>query len=238
MTLRVWLHEGHDGEPGVEAWAPDLLGFATWAIDEPTLLRELPDKLQWHHDWLRRHGHAAPASQRNVTVAGKVTGNEILLPPDQDPATPQEIDLAIALLGASRTDLLQELAGASDELLDWDPPYRRFAPWADWRSIRANLAHIANGETQYYLRTIGHTPGRPAAPTEEPWQALLARTRAEATSFLDRLKSSPDLARCATVNFGYGDEDWSVRKVLRRMVRHELMHLKSIRRIRAAYRPA
>ena len=31
MALRVWLHEGHDGEPGCEAWALDVLGFATWA---------------------------------------------------------------------------------------------------------------------------------------------------------------------------------------------------------------
>jgi hypothetical protein len=27
----VWLHEGHDREPGCEAWAPDVLGFATGA---------------------------------------------------------------------------------------------------------------------------------------------------------------------------------------------------------------
>jgi hypothetical protein len=140
------------------------------------------------------------------------------------------------LLRASQAELLRELAGASDELLDWDPPYRRFAPWANWRSIRANLVHIANGETQYYLRTIGHTPGRPAAPAEESWEALLECTREEATRFLVGLKSALDLTRCATVNLGYGDEDWSVRKVLRRMVRHELMHLKSIRRIRAEYR--
>ena len=30
-ALRVWLHEGHDAEPGCEAWALDVLGFASWA---------------------------------------------------------------------------------------------------------------------------------------------------------------------------------------------------------------
>jgi hypothetical protein len=235
MTLRIWLHRGHDGEPGVEAWAPDLLGFATWAVDETSLLSELPEKLGWHYEWLRRHGHDTPASAADVAIVDRLTGNEILLPPDGEQASPSDIDLAIALLASSRADLLQELAGASDELLDWNPRYRRFAPWANWRSVRANLAHIANGETQYYLRAIGHEPGRPADPTES-WQTLLQRTREEATRFLLQLKAASDLARCATVNFGYGDEQWSVRKVLRRMVRHEILHLKSIRRIHAEYR--
>jgi hypothetical protein len=108
---------------------------------------------------------------------------------DGEPATPQEIDLAIELLAASRRDLLATLDGATDALLDWNPPYRRFASWADWRTIRATLAHVANGETHYYTRSIG-----------------------------------------------FGEEHWSVRKALRRMVSHEILHGKSIRRIAAAHR--
>ena len=43
------------------------------------------------------------------------------------------------------------------ENLNWhDPPYENFAAWADWRSIKANLAHIASGETHYYTKHIGY----------------------------------------------------------------------------------
>jgi len=56
---------------------------------------------------------------------------------------------------------------------------------------------------------------------------FLPAHREETVTFLRKLATSPDRAR---VNFGEG-EAWSVRKVLRRLVWHELLHLKSIRRI-------
>ena len=38
MTLRIWLQEGQDGEPGVVALGLDFLGFTTWAESEPEVL--------------------------------------------------------------------------------------------------------------------------------------------------------------------------------------------------------
>lgn len=183
-----------------------------------------------------RHGSAGtgeqpPAAFSAIEVVDRIRGNEVFFEPDREPATLEEIDQAIRLLRCSRSDLLAELEGAHDELLDWDPPYRRFASWASWRTIRATLAHIANCETHYYLRGIGYrSPSAPASP-QDHWRVALSHSRDEAFEFLTHLKSANDSARVSAA----GGEHWSVRKALRRMVWHELLHLKSIRRITDEY---
>jgi hypothetical protein len=234
--LRIWLHEGHDGDPGVVAFAPDQLGFSTWAEAAPELLAALPAKFADYAAWRARHGLpvAAPAAQPRVL--GSLTGNEILFPCDREPATPQEIDLALALLRASRADLVADLEAAPQAAFDWDPPYARFAPWADWRTVRAILAHVANGETHYYTRSIGHEPHSPPASAHGDWREFLPRSRAQATGFLERLRGSADLCRAGAVDLGMGEEWWSVRKALRRLVSHERGHAKSIRRILREHR--
>lgn len=47
MALRIWLHEGHDGEPKPVALALDFLGFSTWAGTEAELLATLEVLLHW-----------------------------------------------------------------------------------------------------------------------------------------------------------------------------------------------
>lgn len=165
-------------------------------------------------------------------------GNEILFPPDLDAARIDDIDLTIHLLFCSRADLNAQLADAPKGVIDWDPPYRRFAPWADWRTIRANLAHVANGETHYYTRNIGHQPSNPPVDPRGDWNEFLPKSRTQAVTFLEAMKSSRDLCRVRTVDHGFGEESWSVRKALRRLVSHELVHAKSIARIIRDYRAA
>jgi hypothetical protein len=233
--LRIWLHEGHDGDPGVVAFAPEQLGFSTWSPAVPELFAALPAKFADYAAWRARHGlPVAPAAE--IQVLGSLTGNEILFPSDREAATPEEIDLALALLRASRADLVADLEAAPEAALDWDPPYARFAPWADWRSVRAILAHVANGETHYYTRSIGHEPEGPPADAKGDWRVFLPESRAQATRFLERLRASSDLGRVRKIDLGMGEESWSVRKALRRLVAHERGHTKSMRRILREYR--
>jgi len=238
-AVRIWLHEGHDGEPGVEALGLDHLGFATWAESEDELRAKLPAKFAAYCNWRARHQLAVAAiDDAGLEVAGRLAGNEILFPPDREPAHPTEIELAIALLAASRADLMTLLEAAPDAALDWDPPYRRFAPWADWRSVRAILAHVANGETHYYLRNVGHEPVSSPADPRGDWRDFLPRSRSEAIGFLETMKRASDRSRIGRVDFGFGEEWWSLRKALRRMVSHELTHAKSIARILRAHAAA
>lgn len=235
MATRIWLHEGHDGEPGVEACAPDLLGFSTWAETREVLLAKLPAKLAAHRAWRERHGLPAGAIDAGFEIAGEVRGNEVLFATDREPATRAEVELALRLLDCSRADLLATLAAAPAAALDWDPPYRRFAPWASWRTIRANLAHVADAETHYYLRNIGFEPESPPVDLSGDWRAPFERARREARRALQSLATSADLSRVRTLASPSGDEDWSVRKALRRMAAHELQHAKSISRIVSAH---
>jgi hypothetical protein len=166
----------------------------------------------------------------------RFVGNEILFPPDLEPARAEDIDLTIDLLACSRADLIAQLSEAPEGALDWDPPYRRFAPWADWRTIRAKLAHVANGESHYYTRNLGHEPSDPPADPRGDWNAFLATSRAQAVTFLESAKASRDLRRVQTIDHGFGEEAWSVRKALRRLVSHERVHSKSIARILRDFR--
>jgi hypothetical protein len=237
-ALRVWLHAGHDGDPGVVALGLEHLGFSTWAETERDVLEKLPAKFAEYGAWRRAHRLPVQEDAAPIEVAGRQVGNEILFPADLEPASPAEIELAIELLAASRADLMTELEAAPEGAFDWDPPYRRFASWADWRTVRAILAHIANGETHYYARSIGHLPLASPAPASGDWRVFLRASRAEALAFLEELARSPDLHRVRSVDHGFGEEWWFVRKALRRLVSRELGHAKSIRRILREYRAA
>ena len=233
--LRIWLHEGHDGEPGVEAWAPDWLGFATWAESHAELRAKLSAKLGEYRLWRERHDVALARVDLEPEIVATEAGGELLFAPDREPATRAEVALAIRLLEASRADLLGVLDSSPPELLDWDPPYRRFAPWATWRTIRATLAHIADAETHYYLRNLGCEPEGAQVDTSGDWRAELERARAGANRALASIEASADRARVRTLELPFGREDWSVRKSLRRLVAHELQHTKSIARIARAF---
>ncbi len=236
MALRIWLHEGHDGDPGVVALGLDHLGFATYGESAEAVLARVPERFDDYARWRGRAGLPVALGDRTVEVVDARAGGEIAFAHDCEPSSPAEVSLAMALLARTRVDLLARVEPAPPAALAWDPPYRRFAEWADWRTIRANLAHVANGETHYYLRNLGHEPLAQPAQPDDDWRAYLPRMRAECIGFLETLAVSDDLLRHRTLDLGHGEETWTVRKALRRLVSHERMHTKSIARILREYR--
>lgn len=225
--MKIWLHEMTGNEFGWNAWSLQMTGFATWSTTEQEVLERVPAKLQEHLRWLRRHGLPTLELPAGVEVIQRAVGNEVLFDDDIAAASPDMIAETIELMRATRSDLLATVEPLSDEALDWEPPYKAFAPWADWRTIRQILAHIANTETHYYLTSIGYEPIMSPARRNENWRVFLSKQRTAALAFLDDLQSASDRARV----WQWGEEQWSVRKVLRRLVRHELLHWKSIKRI-------
>ena len=132
--------------------------------------------------------------------------------------------------------MLNTLEHVTDDVMDWNPPYERFAPWAKWRAIRQILVPIGAVETCYYLTPLGFSSPSPPKPVGEDWRPFLERTRREALAFLGDLSRSDDLRRVTTMKSPGGVVTyWSVKKSLRRMVWHELLHWKSICRIIRAY---
>ena len=236
MNSRVYLHRAFDeaGEAGFHAWIPSYLGFATWGETENEVLEKVPDKLLEYIRFRERFGlpYRVGSEVSEVEVAQQVSGNEILFDWDYQPVSPSLIDETIDLLHATRTDLLKLVGELSDNALDWNPPYRRFPSWANWRTIREILVHIANVETHYYLRNIGIRPTVSPADREVSWQHNLLKHRNATLEALQRLRAEQDLSR---IHFFDVHGGWSVGKVLRRLIWHERLHSKSIGRIIGVY---
>jgi len=234
--IKVWLHQAtdEDGEAGYHAWVLPYLGFATWAETECSVLEQVPHKLLEYLQFCQRRGvpFRDVSVPSKVGVVERVAGNETLFGWDYRPATPSFIDETIALLDATRSELLEVVTELPDGIFDWDPPYRHFPSWARWRTIRQILAHIANTETHYYLPNIGIQPTiSPTLDEDAPWQKDLIQHREETLEALRNLKKARDLSRIRFDDNGA----WSVRKVLRRLVWHERLHTKSISRIIKTY---
>jgi len=239
VWMQVWLVSGTEAEPGVQAWGLDHLGFATWGLTRSEVLGRVPRKLDVHLRWMAEHQLPSREGQgQRVDVVEEISGHEPLFGHDRKPATIGEIDLAMALLRASHHDLVELLNNVPDAFLSWEPPYRRFADWADWRTVAATLAHMANAESHYYLAMIGYEPQRATVTSEDDWQVYLSAVRDDTIESLALLPSSEDRARVQTRirrsrRAPAGEvEEWSVRKALRRIVRHDLLHTRSIQRIR------
>lgn len=231
--MRIWLHELTGNERGWSAWSLEHLGFATWAPEREDVLQRAPGKLAEYGRWRAEHGLEPEAmvgvgAGREVAVVEEIRGNEVAFDHDLYAAESSEIDLCLALIACTRQDLLAEVEGVDDGILDLDPPYRDFADWARWRTVRQILERIALTEVGYYLPSIGYSGPDPDSLRRLAWREQLELSRAETVSFLGRLAEEGDALRLSI-----GEEAWSVRKVLRRLVWHERLHLKSIRRILA-----
>ncbi len=237
MNSRVYLHRAFDeeGEGGHHAWIPSYLGFSTWGETEGEVVKKVPDKLLEYTRFRERSGLPCRVGSEpsEVEVAGRVSGNEILFDWDYQPVSPSLIDETIELLHATRTDLLRLVAELPENVLDWNPPYHRFSSWANWRTIREILVHIANVETHYYLPNIGIRPTISPADSEVPWEHILLRHRTVTIEALQKLKAEQDFSR---VHFFDVHGGWSLGKVLRRLIWHERLHSKSICRIIGVYR--
>lgn len=245
VAMQVWLVSGTEAEPGVQAWSLDHIGFATWGPTRSEVLDRVPRRLEVHLRWMAEHRLPSRKVQdQRLEVVEEIFGHEPLFGHDREPATIGEIDLAMAMLRATHHDLVELLNNTPDAFLDWEPPYRRFADWADWRTVDATLAHMANAESRYYLAMIGYEAQRAMVTTEDDWRDYLPSVRGDTIECLAHLRTSADRARVTTRGRKSrrapdGEvEEWSVRKALRRIARHDLLHTRSIERIRREWETA
>jgi len=244
MFIRVYV-DGPDSLGDWHAWVLDLIGCVAVAPSENESLAKVPQAIARYCEFVHRHSgrdDACDSGAGEPVVAERLVGvDEGLFDADREAASLEQIERTIDLLLWTRADLLAVLASVPEAAFDWDPPYRRYASWAQWRTIGEILAHIAICETRYYLRGIGYAPGpNPATPGNptpgsrawytalgRDWRTLLARTREETVAFLGEVARSSNHRRVHEEP-GYC---WSVRKVLRRLVWHELAHTRNISRI-------
>jgi len=128
------------------------------------------------------------------------------LPPDYATLTPEELAQERRWLDASRQAVLDALAELPPQAWDWKPGEK------EW-PLRTLVGHLGNAELYLTDKLI------------EPEHAPFDRLSVTRQAALDRLDALQDLGRVTT----FDGEDWTPRKVLRRMLEHEQEHLAQIR---------
>lgn len=178
------------------------VGAAVWSFD-PALwgsciqARTIEDAL---HAFERRHGPAV--------VVEQIEGDEQCFQRDRLPASDLEVGLTLKILTSQRRRTIRLFEGLPDALLDCDDPARQLPAWAHWGTIRANLWHIADTESRYYLPSLG-------LPSRERANDLGTELRASAAHVHVIVSRMPrDLVN-------EGTEVWTSTKLLRRLAWHE-----------------
>lgn len=231
-TYDVYLEESHGG--AALALILDLPGCFASGASRQEALEHLQQALTDYHAWLRRHDDYTPEVHGpfvfDIKEMFQITHQDdyeinSFFSPDAEPATDEDIEWALALMGWQREDMLERVNGLSEEALDWKPSHG-----LDALSIREHLDHIAQAEVWYMGRLDEKPPRIVVADLPGPTLDRFQRVRQAAVM---RVKTYPKELRGRV--FTHQGEQWSLRKALRRAVWHERDHLNQIDELLAEY---
>lgn len=207
-----------------KAWVPALPGCFCAAPTEAEAVERVSVAIDEYLGWLRRHGEEITLADANeIEVVERIEAppgrSEPCFAADRAPAAEEEIETAIRLMAFAREDLLVLVAPLPDRVLDWQPR-------PDKRCIREILAHIARADGYYRSSLLEEQPLEEAP--EERLDLTLQREKAIA-----HLRSLTTAQRAQVFHPDWPwrhneDEDWTVRKALRRFIYHERFHTRDI----------
>lgn len=210
------------------AHVAELPGCYLLAPDQPAALTALPAEVERFRVWLHEHGITPPPIAGDVFRVREViadarpwapNGAAALFAIDRRPLDDRELALHLEVLAAARADLLALLRLIPRAALDERAPGLP-------RTLRQTLAHLAGAEA-WHISRLG-----PAIDTTEPEPVRrLVDIRARAIAQLSRhARADRDLVYVPrTALSDDPEESWTLRKVLRRMIEHELLHLTDVR---------
>lgn len=227
------------GVGGAGAFVPECPGCWVFGRNPERALKKVKLAIAEWFLWLKRHGEPAPEVddfELDVAEVLRVTYNPVeagkpepLFWSEVLPVEEGDITRTIRLMEYSRSDLLHLVSDLSDEILDWQPSNEP-------RTIRNCLRHIGIVEWWYITRLDIDLPEEFPEGVFE----LLSYTRKMVINSLQKLPMEkrsgvyqpkkhvdPDAVICNL---------WTARKVLRRLVDHERLHMAYIERILRMYR--
>lgn len=233
---------GVDAAGRVEAWVATRPGCVVFAESESEALRRIPAAVDEYDRRLVRCGlHsiwndpsvALRASSTNagtdVWIAERVSVPEALVHGntaaffawDARPAAAHEIDATLHVLSRSRQELLDVVHGL--DAARW----AQQRPGGGQRTVVDVLRHVANVEWWYVSRIVDFPVPGDGYPDDVETFLLWTRNRVS-----DRLKKLSAVERARTVvPDPDSGERWSARKVLRRLIYHELYHIRQLRKL-------
>lgn len=219
-------------EGGYLAHMPALVGCVARGKTKEEAIEKTREAMAAYLALMRQHGVRVPSADEAIEL--KVTETDALtLPPDYAPMSDQELDDLWHLAHTSREALLDTLAAMSSfRIVIWGEARYGFgskdadddAKALNWRadpqswSVRNVLEHMARADVWYASRL-----------EEGGLPELLWRLAATRDLVMNQLHSLPSEARAHVTK--HDDEEWTPRKVARRMLEHEQEHLQQIREI-------
>ncbi len=199
-------------EDGYLAHVPELIGVVARAKTKDETLEKLRDTIRAYHALTRARTLPAPAADDAIEFDVIETDAQTF-EPDYAAFSEDDADNFLRHEEISRDQLFDLLRSLPSAALNW-----RASPDA-W-SIRNVLEHIVRADLWYASRLA------PSGLPELLWR--LDATRAMVLNALDELD---DDVRARVTK--HDDEDWTARKVARRVLEHEQEHLAHIREILA-----
>jgi predicted RNase H-like HicB family nuclease/uncharacterized damage-inducible protein DinB len=152
---------------------------------------------------LRNIGEPVPRASEGLHLEFEEVDTTTFLT-DYDTLRPNEMDTLLRWMAISRQELMDLVKSLPEAALDWTPE-------GETRTLREVLNHLAEADLRYTDRLKQW----PEAPLYR-----LAATRGVA---LERLRALTEAER-ASVTLHTGEE-WTPRKVIRRMLEHEREHI-------------
>lgn len=221
----VYLEESPSG--AAMAFAPDIPGSYGWGPNRGQAMDILAADIAWTSRWLQDHGlkrstHGPLTIIETVPAMGTASSydSEGFFSWDAQVYTEQDLEETKEIIGWSRSGLINYLKNLPQ-------PCWHISPLPGKQTVAEVVEHIAIAEWWYTTRVPGANPLRvnwqdyPADPLDK-----LIAIRADVEHYLMGMKDI-DLSQRAAV-FIKNRETWSGRKVLRRMVWHELHHYKQL----------
>lgn len=230
MKYRVAIAKRPDGS--ADAWVADLPGCRAAAGSLRDAMDLLPVVVGDHLAWLAAHGEPVDPSapfEHEIVEETEARG-EYTFAFDREAMSRDELETAIRHAGYAHADLLAQLNGLPDVVLDWVPPASSVKIdqiFPDVRSMRMMLEHLATVEANYYIGNLSEPPATPQSPTLQGLHESSApRLRALSDEALGRLYRRPHPR-------GAGEMEWTARKVMRRIISHKRFHTREIEQRRS-----
>jgi uncharacterized damage-inducible protein DinB/predicted RNase H-like HicB family nuclease len=214
------------------AHVSELPGCWVLASDAAEALARLPTAIERHRAWLQTHGLPGGGEDAiELVVRQTVTGPRpwtpngasALFSVDRRLFDDMEFSLHLHLLACARSDLLRAVTAIPRGAYDDRLPGER-------RTVRETLTHLADMEEWFVSRL-----GRSVQVHEPDPVRRLVDVRARTVEHLARYAPEDrDLVFVPTTRPSDDpDEPWTLRKLLRRLLEHELEHLEDLRRGRS-----
>ncbi len=216
MRYQVFLETSTETveEGGYLAHVPELIGCVARGATKEEAVEKIREAIRAYHAWMRKH-HAAAPSENEPLDLDVVETEAFMLPSDYVPMHEDEVGELARRAASLRQRLLELLAEMPPEALDWKESEEGWA-------IRNVVAHMAQSDLYYASRL--EEPGLP----ELVWRLESTRELA-----LRRLQQFSGEAHRRVMR--HNGEEWTPRKVARRMLEHEQEHLDQIHELLKRY---